>query len=232
VTDRYDTRIAAGMEEPPPRPAFPKRLWMVLVRPGDLFDALAANPAWFPMAAFTAAVVGVALALTPAELYYEVAAAGASPERMGDLGELPTIWYKIPAVVGGTGVMLVLPVVMSLVTYLIFVFMRGDRATFRQHLCVMSHAGVISAFGALLMTPLRIRNRNFQEALTLGDFVPFLDGFPFDVLDRMDLFAIWASAVAGLGLSLLDERRRWWPTAAVLVGMVAALAVVQAKLAP
>lgn len=232
MTDRYDSRIAAGMEEPPPRPAFFKRLWMIIVQPGDLFNALAANPAWFPMAAFTTAMVGIVLGLTPAEVYYETAAARTSPEQLGDLRAVPMIWYKLPAIVFGAGIVLVMPVILSLVTYVIFVFMRGDRATFRQHLCVMSHAGVISAFGALLMAPLRIRNLNLEETLALGDFVPFLDGFVYNVLDGMDLFALWGSVVAGLGLSLLDERRRWWPTTVVLVGMVAVLAVIRAFLVP
>lgn len=228
MTDPYDTRYTTAADEPPPRPPFFKRLWMVIVQPGDLFMALAANPAWFPMAALTAAVVGLVLGLTPAEVYYETAAARAPPEQLGDLQSVPMIWYKLPAVVFGTGFMLVLPVIVSLVTYVIFVFMRGDRATFRQHLCVMSHAGVISAYGALLMTPLRIGNMNFEETLALGDFVPFLDGFLYNLLDGMDLFALWGSVVAGLGLSLLDERRRWWPTAAVLVGMLVVLAAIRA----
>lgn len=228
MTDRYDTQSPAGMEDLPPRPAFFKRLWMVVVQPGELFTALAANPAWFPMAAFTAAVVGIVMGLTPAEVFYQTATANASPEQLGDLQALPRIWYKLPAVIFGPGIMLVMPVVISLVTYAIFVFMRGDRATFRQHLCVMSHAGVISAYGALLMAPIRIRNLNFEEMLSLGAFVPFLDGFVYNLLNGMDLFAIWGSVVAGLGLSLLDERRRWWPTAAVLVGMVVVLAAIRA----
>ncbi len=229
---RYDPPGAEGMEEPPPRPAFLRRLWMVIVQPGELFTALAPNPAWFPMAAFTAATVGIVLALTPAEVFYEAAAANASPEQLGDLRAVPMIWYKLPAVVFGTATILVMPVIISLVTCAIFVFMRGDRATFRQHLCVMAHAGVITAYGFLLMAPLRIRNLNIEEVLSLGDFVPFLDGFVFHLLDGMDLFAIWGSVVAGLGLSLLDERRRWWPTAAVLVGIVAVFAAIRALFVP
>lgn len=232
MTDRDETRSSAGMEEPPPRPAFVRRLWMIIVQPGELFTELAENPAWFPMAAFTAATVGVALGLTPAVVFYEAAAASASPEQLGEFQAVPMIWYKLPAVVFGTGMILVMPVVLSLVTYTIFIFMRGDRATFRQHLCVMSHAGVITAYGTLVMAPLRIRSLDIDEMVSLGDFVPFLDGFVFHLLDNMDLFAIWGSVVAGLGLSLLDERRRWWPTAAVLVGIVTVLAAVRALFVP
>ena len=228
MTDRYDTGYATGVDEPPPRPAFLKRLWMVLVQPEELFKALADNPAWFPMAALTAMMMGIALGLTPAEAFYETAASRVPPEDLGNLQAVPMIWFKLPAVVFGAGMMLILPVIISLITYVIFIFMRGDRATFRQHLCVMSHAGVISASGVLLMTPLRIRSLDVEEALTLGDFFPFLDGFLYNVLNGMDLFAIWGSVVAGLGLSLLDPRRRWAPTAAMLVAVLLVLAVIRA----
>ena len=227
-----DGTFPIGGKTPPPRPAFLRRLWMVFTHPGELFDALAGNPAWFPMAAFTAATVGAALGLVPAEAYYETAAARVPPEQVEGLQALPAIWYKVMAIVFGTGFMLVLPVIMSLFTYVIFVFFRGDRATFRQHLCVVSHAGVITAFGALLMTPLRVRNSNVEEVLALGDFVPFLDGFVREVLNGVDLFALWASVVVGLGLSLLDPRRHWAPTAAVLVALVVVLAVIRAFFVP
>ena len=229
MNDQYSSEWAAAADEPPPRPAFVKRLWMVLVRPEELFMALAANPAWFPMAAFTAVVVGISLALTPAEVFYGLFAEQAtSPEQLEALQEAPMILYKLPAVVFGAGLMIVLPVIVSLVTSVLFIFMRGDRATFRQHLCVISHGGVILALGALLVTPLRIRSRNIEEMFAVGDFFPFLDGFLYNVLNGLDLFTLWGCVVAGLGLSLLDERRRWGPTAAVLVAIMVILAVIRA----
>lgn len=228
MNDSYDSEYAAAAGKPPPRPPFFKRLWMVLVKPDELFTALAANPAWFPMAAFTAVVVGVAMAVTPAEVFYGAAAARASPEQVGDQQAVSMMWYKVPGIVFGAGAMLLLPLILGLVTWVLFVFMRGDRATFRQHLCVISHTGVISALGALLLTPLRIRSLNIEETLSVGSFFPFLDGFLYNVLNGLDLFALWSCVVAGLGLSLLDERRRWGPTAAVLVAIVVVLAVIRA----
>ncbi|MDE2763354.1 MAG: YIP1 family protein [Gemmatimonadota bacterium] len=229
MNDRYASQWAAAAGETPPRPAFLKRLWMVLVRPEELFTALAANPAWFPVAAFTAVVVGISLALIPAEVFYgAVAEQATSPEQLGDLQEAPMILYKSLGVASGAVVVLVLPVIVSLVTSVLFIFMRGDRASFRQHLCVISHAGVILALGALLVTPLRIRSLNIEETLAVGDFFPFLDGFLYNVLNGLDLFTLWSTVVAGLGLSLLDERRRWGPTAAVLVAIVVVLAVIRA----
>lgn len=224
MIDRYGTD--AG--EPPPRPPFFRRLWMILFQPADLFRALADNPAWFPMAAFAAAIAGVAMVLTPAEAFHGIAAA----QMPADPSAAVPMVYKWLAVVSSSAGMLFIPVILSLVTYVIFVFMRGDRATLRQHRCVLSHAGVITALGALLVTPLRARNLDARETLALGDFVPFLDGFLLKVLNGMDLFAIWTSVVAGLGLSLLGERRSWASTAAVLVGLLAVMAAVEAFFTP
>lgn len=227
MIDRY----GADAGEPPPRPPFFRRLWMILFQPADLFRALADNPAWFPMAAFVAAIVGVAMVLTPAEAFHALAARMPTDPSAAAPGTAAMV-YKWMAVVSSSAVMLFLPLILSLITYVIFVFMRGDRATLRQHLCVLSHAGVITALGVLLVTPLRARNLDFEETLALGDFVPFLDGFLLKVLNGMDLFSIWAAVVAGLGLSLLDERRGWAPTAAVLVGLLAVMAVVVAFFTP
>ena len=219
--DPDGTAEGSATDEPPPRPNFFKRIGMVLFKPGELFEALAPNPAWFPMAALVAAIVGLSMLLTPAEAFYETAIASTPPEQRAELQSQPWEIYKYMAAIFATVFVLVLPVILSLLSYVIFVFMRGDEATFRQHLCVMSHTVAI---------PLRIVHMNAQESLSLGDLTPFLDGFAYYLLNGMDLFAIWACVVAGLGLSLLDPRRRWGPTATVLVGILVVFATIGATL--
>ena len=238
MSDYHDTwdpdrpADAQGTDEPPPRPSFFSRLWMVFAQPADLFRALAANPAWFPMAAFGAAVTGVSMAVIPAEAFYEAMAANMAPEQLAGMRDVPIAWLKWPWVILGAGIVLVFPVILSLISYVIFVFMRGDRATFRQHLSVMAHAGVISAFGALLVTPIRISTMNAQEILAVGDLLPFLGGYVSKVLNLLDLFALWATMVAGLGLAVIDPRRRWGTTASVLVLMLLIVVMIQALFVP
>lgn len=239
MTDRYETTWdepgatgAPGTEEAPPRPNFFKRLWMVIVNPGELFEALAPNPAWFPMAVFVGLVSGVSMAVVPAEAFYETITANMPPEQVSEMRDVPVSWIKWPWV----GAIIVRgpigPVFLSLVSYAIFVFMRGDRATFKQHLCVMAHAGSISAIGSLVAAPLRIATMNVQETLALGDLTPFLDGYLYNVLSLLDLFALWATVVAGLGLSVIDPRRRWAPTAAILLLIFLVLVMVGALFMP
>ncbi len=239
MIDRYDTTWdepdatdAPGTEDPPPRPNFFTRLWMVFAQPADLFRALAANPAWFPVAAFSGLVIGVSMAVVPAEAFYETATANMPPEQAAEMRDLPLALIKWPWVGGIMVLGPIGPVILSLVSYVIFVFMRGDRATFKQHLCVMAHAGIITAVGSLLVTPIRIATMNVQESLAVSDLTPFLDGYLYNVLNLLDLFALWATVVAGLGLSVIDPRRRWAPTAAVLVLIFLVLVMVVAVFVP
>ena len=224
-TDTGNPGDAGGTEELPPRPAFFKRLWMVFVQPGDLFRLLALNPAWFPAAAFAAVVAGLAMWMIPAEAF----TANISPEQAAQMPDIPPGVIKIFGAGAVTLGLLAFPVVLSLITYVFFVFIRSDRATFKQHLCVISHTGFITAFGSLFTLPLRIRSADMQQALSVGTFFPFVpEGYLLSVLMGLQLFALWAAVIAGLGLSVIDPRRNWGPTAAVLVGLTVAWAMITA----
>lgn len=214
--------------EPPPRPAFVRRLWMVFAQPGALFRALALNPAWFPVAAFVALVAGASMFVLPAEVF-EGIWDNVPPEQRDQMPELPAGFMRAMTTAGTLLVTLILPVVISVGTYVIFVFIRGDRATFRQHLCVNAHTGLISTLGALFLTPLRMRSLDLGQSLSIGSFFPFLpEGFAADLLAGLDLFGLWTCIVAGIGLAAIDERRSAKSTATILVGILVLIAVIRA----
>lgn len=219
---------ASAADEPPPRPAFFRRLWMVFVKPGELFGALAQNPAWFPVAALVALVVGAAMWVLPAEAF-DAIMANVPAEQREQMPDLPPGFFRAMTTGGATVVTFLFPVIISLVTYVIFVFIRGDRATFRQHLCVNAHTGMISALGALFMLPLRMRSLDVEQSLSVGSFFGFLpDGYVSDVLAGLDLFSLWSCMVAGIGLAAIDPRRSAGSTAIILVGILLAFAVIRA----
>lgn len=236
MSDEYThtrSRSEAGLPEPPPRPAFLHRLWMVFVQPGDLFKALAANPAWFPVALFAVAVAAAGMSILPPELFLDAAIQGVPPDRAAEtaaqMRQLPPIVYKGMFVGGAVLFGLGFPVLLSLVTYVIFVFIRGDRATFRQHLCVVAHTGIITSVGTVLNALLQLRNGDITKTLAVGSFFPFLsEGFSAEFLQALDLFILWAAVVAGIGLTAIDPRRSTESTAAVLVGIAVVVAVVRA----
>lgn len=219
---------ASASDEPPPRPAFFRRLWMIFVQPGQLFAALAQNPAWLPVAALVALVVGGTLWVLPVEAF-DAIRNNIPAEQREQMPDVPPELFRTMTAGGATLFTFLFPVLISLLTYVLFVFIRGDRATFRQHLCVNAHTGVIAALGALFTLPLRMRSLDFEQTLSVGSFFGFLpDGYVSGVLAGLDLFALWSCIVAGIGLAAIDPRRSGKSTAIILIGILLAFAMILA----
>ena len=222
--DDYADAAPAG---PPPRPAFLKRFWMVFLQPGALFESLAQNPAWFPVAMFVGLGTGVVMAFVPTDVFVDQLVASG----VGTADDMAAGAVIVKALAVGSPIVVspLMVVITSAVTYAIFVFMRGDEATYRQHLCVIAHTGIISLVGAVIMVPLLVATGSgtFGAGLTVGTLAPFLsEGLLLNFLNSLPLFQLWQIAVAGIGLAAIDPRRRAGPTIAVLmlVQVVVALA--------
>lgn len=212
--------------EVPAIPSFFTRVGMVFFSPGNLFQALAKRPVWFPMAAFGGLVAGAAMLLIPAEAWTEMFS-GAGPD--GQQVEIPAFlsdfMVYFSALLGFVG-SIVYVLFASLMTYVVFVFIRRDNATFSQHLAINSHVAIIGALANWVMVWPRMQSLDPQRSIRVGIFFGFLpEGYLRNVLESLDIFQLWMAVVAGLGLSLLDPRRRWGPTAAILVGITVGFAL-------
>lgn len=208
--------VTAAPEEPPARPAFLNRFWMVFVQPGKLFESLARNPAWFPVAMFAAVGTGGMMALIPTEVFVDQLVASG----VGTAEDMAAGAMLVKAASVGAPIILspLMVLITSAVTYAIFVFMRGDEATYRQHLCVIAHAGIISLVGLAVAIPVGISTGNIQTGLTVGTLAPFLsEGFLLNFLNALPLFQLWQVAVAGIGLAAIDPRRSAGTTIAILM---------------
>ena len=216
-------------EAPPPRPAFLKRFWMVFVQPGELFRALGKNPAWFPMALFVGVVTGVSVAALPAEMW-EAQMGGAGTGE--SFPQEALLLIRGAVALASSAALVLMTLVVSSVTYVVFVFMRGDNVVFKQHLAVVSHAGIVLLVGALVHLPLQIRSGDFEQSLSIGTFFPFLsDGFLLNFFNQLQLFGLWTTVAAGIGLAALAERRSAGSTIAVLLVMQVILALACAGVA-
>ncbi len=228
-----DDYLLDETRELPPRPPFLKRLWMVFGTPGELFAALAQNPAWFPMALFVAALSGLSMTLLPVDRFMEAAVQGQSPAEAAQTAEamaaIPPMFFKGAAIGGSVLFMLVLPVIISLVTYVVFVFIRGDEARFKQHLAVAAHAGVIMAVGSVpTMAVVVWGGGALDEGLSVGTLLPFLpEGYLANVLKSVELFGLWAVIVMGIGIAAIDPRRRTGSTVAVMLVLTVVMALVR-----
>ena len=218
-----------ALTEPRPQ-SLPVRAFQVLFTPGKLFLALRERPLWFFTIAFTAVVAGVTIWFIPPEAW-----ANLFREQMLEMGrvtegQLPDAGapgFKVLGVVGGVVSVFLLHVLVACFTFMVFVFLLGDEGSFKQHLSVVAHAGIITALGAVVALPLRISQLDPQLTLSVGTLFPFLpDGYVYSVLQSLDLFALWAAVLTGLGVSLLDSRRSWGSAAGGTVGLTVVFALV------
>ena len=210
--------------EAPPLPGLFRRAVMVVVSPGDVFPALAARPKWFGAVLLAAAFLYLTVFLPSDALPEQMSRQGAAaPEMPASMGVI----MKVIAIPGTLAITLVSVLAASGLTYVALVFVRGDEATFKQHLSVMSHSWIITYLGVAAVLVMSWAGLSVRmESLSVGGLLPFLpDGFLARFLRQVGLFSLWGAVVAGLGLSLLDPRRRWAPTAAVPVGLVLAFAL-------
>lgn len=211
--------------EAPPLPGLFRRAVMVVVSPGDVFPALAARPKWFGAVVLAAAFQCLAAFLPSNALQEQMARQGgpAAP----DIPASMVVFFQLLAIPASLVVVLLSVLAASGFTYVALVFLRGDEATFKQHLSVMSHSWIISGLGfAVLFVMNQVGLSVRMESLSVGGLLPFLpDGFLARFLSQVLLFSLWGAVVAGLGLSLLDPRRHWAPTATVTVGLALAFAL-------
>jgi hypothetical protein len=216
-------------------PPLPRRLLDAFFSPGKLATDVAADPRWIGALLVSVALLVLATALLPPELFAEMQRRAAlergvpmppTSDRM-----LQTI--RIFAVLGGGVAFLVISFAFSGLYTLIFAFILGDEGRFKQYLAMFAHAAIIPALISLPLVPLRIQTSDPQFALSLASFVPFLSGgYFFNVLRFMDLTQLWSSLVVARGVHAIDGRRSFASAAAILIGLQLAVALVIARFIP
>ena len=208
---------------------------MVFFSPGALFEQLAPNPAWF-VVALVAALIGTGgwFVLVPADALVDnmmarVQSGGQEmpPEALDQMRAMPPQAVKIMGALFAFIVGTLIPVVVAAISYVIFVFIRGDRGGFKQHLCVFAHAGIVWQAGGIVNAVVHGRHGRIAESVSVGNFFPFIpDGYLASVLGALDLFTIWYAVVAGIGLATLDARRSAGSTIGILLVLVLVFALI------
>ncbi len=218
---------AAQDQTLPPRPPFFRRLWMVPVTPTELFTLLAQNPAWFPMTLFAMAVGTLGVMAIPSELIREISMQGQSPEAVEAMSAMSSTLLRTMTLVGTFVGIPFMVVFSSVVVWVIFSFMRGDEARFKQHLAVVAHTTVITVVIPTLVNAAIALAGGTPPTFTLGSLLPMLsEGYLANVLNGLQLFNIWGALVAGIGIAAIDPRRSATPTAVITLGLVIAIAMV------
>ena len=218
----------APQEEHGGLPSLPVRAGQVIFSPEKLFLALQAQPVWFWTMVATVVLASATVFFIPEEAWTnlvreQMLERGASPDDMPNMGA----GFRVAAVVGGAVSIFLFEVLIACFTFGLFVFLLGDQGAFKQHLSIVAHAGIITVVGAFVALPLRISQLDPQLTLSVGTLFPFIpEGYLYSVLQSLDLFALWAAVLTGLGVSLLDARRSWGSAATATIGLSVVFALV------
>lgn len=192
-------------------------------------EALAARPRWVGPLLVSAVLVGLSIALVPAELFIE-AERRAALERGAELprmGEEALGFMRVVIPVTSALATILFSFVFAGVYTVIFAFVLGDEGRYSQYLAAVTHAWFIAAVLGLLVTPLRIATEDPQYTLNLASFFFFFlpDGYLYNVLRALDLTQIWSTLVIAQGAHAIDSRRSFRSAAIICLSVLLVIAL-------
>lgn len=214
-----------------------RRVLQTFLSPRELFRTFGEEPPWLGPLLLSVAVGMVLVAAAPDAAFVEPAEGAvtrrgepveitSSPEEIARFGRLFRLlvilaWQPFLAF-GAAGV---LALVFS-------VLLRGEGA-YRQYLAITTHVFLITAAGSLAALAVAALRGAELAPVSPALLLPAESGsLPFRFLAGIDIFSLWALAVAGMGVSLVNRRRSCASAAGILVGgyllVVAALAALPA----
>ena len=212
-------------------PSLTKRLLYTVFSPGRMTAAVAEYPAWIGALLISTVLIGSAAALIPADILAEA-------QRRVALQEGP-VQFRVA--MGAEILRIVVPIAAMLrliatsflaagLYSVVFGFVLGDSGSYRQYLAIVVHASFVPAIMGLFYTPLRIATVDPQFHLSIASFLVFMpEGYWLNFFRVMDLTQIWSMLIVAGGVSAIDSRRTFISAAIVLLGLLAALALVIAR---
>lgn len=225
-------------EQPAQDPgSFPRRLVDTLFSPVALFQRFNARAPWVD-ALIVGTVLTTALAmLMPRELIEAQireamsrgpAPAGAPAPSMDAMVTIGRIGGLVSSLVG-------VPVITLLLAALctgIFGKLMDGGGSFRKHLAVASHAGLVTPLGFAITLFFAVQSGNPATQLSPALLVPGLEAesFAFRVLNALSVFTLWWLGLLVAGVSAVNHRVSTAKAAAVIVGIYLAGVVAIAAL--
>ncbi len=213
------------------RPApLPVRFAQVFISPIRLFDGLGERPVWGAALVLGGVLVVAGIFAIPTDVWNEFVRAqlletGQPIPEGVQLGGRLFRWF---GVVGGVVFWFIWAFLLSGVVTFAFAFVLGDEVHYRQVLSAAAHCLLIPALGGLLVLPLRVMQRDPQLVLSVGTFLPFLEGYPAALLQSLDLFSLWAFGLLGVAVTRFDRRRSPAVAVTIVVGVFVGLMAVTA----
>lgn len=225
-----DLDYAPDATPAPALPSFPARVVQLFAAPSRLFDALRERPVWFVALLVGALAVVAGIVVIPPEVWNEMMRAQLLesgqevPPEMASMGNL----YRIGGSVAGLVFWFLSAFAFSGILAGVFGFVLGDRVSYRQMLSAYAHASLVAAFGSLLVAPLRVVQRDPQLTLSVGTFLPGIEGYAGAFLNGLDLFGLGCYFLLGLAVTRFDPRRTLGAAVGITMGFFIAFVAVAA----
>lgn len=223
-----------------PQPSLPQRVADVFFSPGKLFAGFAGaeRPPWVGpvlVAALVTAIVSVAVVtMIPSERLAEFTLAqmrSAGMENTPTLADMTAqmeMTKGLRMVTGLVGAVIwpfLRAALVAAVLLVLFTYLLGGDATFRQYLAVASHAALVGVLGLVILTALQLATGRLDVAVDLSVLAPGVKGAPYAALKALSVFQLWTFAVLGIGVSAVNRRRWTGVVVAALVVVTVAFAV-------
>jgi hypothetical protein len=211
--------MTEGDEKNSLRP-FPVRVLQTFFDPGALTEALAQRPVWAAAVILGAVLVVGQTLLIPADVWEAmmretVLRSGREmPKGFSFGGNL----MRISTLIFGTLGYFLITFLFAGIVALIFAFVLGDEARYRQYLAMVGHAWLIPGLVGFLLLPLKIYQQDPQLTLNLGSFLYFLpEGYLSRAAKMLDLSQAWAWLVVAQGAHAISPRRSFESAAVVVM---------------
>jgi hypothetical protein len=236
----------------PPRASGPgllSRFVGVIFSPKQTFEAVAANPKWLGImvvvvlltagaqAWFMSTEVGRIAAADQAERGMGLARSFVSEEQFARMQEETRRGYiegsfARVALLPAASIAVLTPIFAAAIAgilMLVFGVFSSGKASFKQLYATVAHAGVITAVGALFLTPLNYVRESMSSATNLSVFVPGLPegAFITRLLGTIDLLLLWWLFVLAIGVGVVYKKK----TQSVAITLLAIYGVIALAIA-
>ncbi len=214
------------------------RIFGILLSPTETFRAVVAKPTWLVVALIVIAVSGgsqmwfqstdIGRKATLDEAVRKTEAFGFKVSDQMYEGMRKSIMEPPPWRVALSAVSIVvfslgIWAVLAGILFLVFSAI-GGQAAFKQVFAIVVHSSVVSAVGALIMTPVNYFRESLSSATNLGVFLPFLPegNFLARFAGMVDVFVVWWVMVLAIGLAVCYRKK----TRNVAAGLFAVYGVI------
>ena len=204
-----------------------RRVLQTFFSPRELFQSFGESPPWLGPLLLSVAVAMVLVLAAPDVAFVEMSEGAvtrrgepvvitSSPEEIARFGRL---YGLLVALVREPLFAFAAAGALALV-FSVFSEVPHGEATYRQYLAITTHVFLIGALGSLVALGVAALRGGELEAVSPALLLPSPDpgSYLFRLLSSVDIFSVWALAVAALGVSLVNRRRSWASAAGVLIG--------------